>query len=161
MILTRLVVRELRCIQSLDWIPSRGMNVLVGANGSGKTSILEAIHLAAVGRSFRTRDTSQLIRRGAPELQVGAWFDHDDGSDHHVRVSCRANAMGIWLDGRKLRSASELVRRLPVIALVQDGVARFRTMRGERRAVIDWGCFHTTAGFHAEWVKYAVSLFAA
>lgn len=62
--LSRLIVRDVRNLEEIDWRPAPGLNVLVGPNGGGKTSLLEAIHLAAVGRSFRTRDTTQIVRRG-------------------------------------------------------------------------------------------------
>ena len=42
-----------------------GLNVFVGRNAQGKTSLLEAVGLLARGRSFRTEDTKALIRRGA------------------------------------------------------------------------------------------------
>jgi DNA replication and repair protein RecF len=152
--LTRLIVRDVRNIEAIDWRPAEGLNVLVGPNGGGKTSLLEAIHLAAVGRSFRTRDAAQIIRRGTDELNVGAWFQHRDGRQQHVRLQRTAALTRIRCDERELRTASELARNLPVLALSQDGVARFRGSRSERRAVVDWGLFHVEQGFHANWSRY-------
>ena len=44
-------------LQSLDIVPAPTINVMHGENGSGKTSVLESIHLLATGRSFRTSKT--------------------------------------------------------------------------------------------------------
>ncbi|MDN6548868.1 MAG: AAA family ATPase, partial [Enterobacterales bacterium] len=44
MALTRLTIRDFRNIESADLSPAEGFNFLVGANGSGKTSVLEAIY---------------------------------------------------------------------------------------------------------------------
>ena len=156
--LTRLIVRDVRNLEAIDWRPAEGLNILVGPNGSGKTSLLEAIHLAVVGRSFRTRDTSQTIRRGCSELAIGAWFAHADGRAQHIRLHRDGVATRIFSDDRELRAASELARSLPVLALSQDGVARFRSGRGERRAVLDWGLFHVEQGFHTQWSRFHTAL---
>jgi len=49
----RLNLAQLRCFESLSIVPSAGLNLLLGANGSGKTSVLEALFLLSHGRSFR------------------------------------------------------------------------------------------------------------
>lgn len=156
--LSRLIVRDVRNLEAIDWCPAPGLNVLVGPNGGGKTSLLEAIHLAAVGRSFRTRDTTQIVRRGTTGLNVSAWFDHADGRELHVRLDRDAAGTRMRLGGLPLKAASELARLLPVLALSQDGVRRFRSGSGERRSVLDWGLFHVEPGFHATWARYHAAL---
>jgi DNA replication and repair protein RecF len=156
--LTRLIVRDVRNLESIDWQPVDGLNVLVGPNGGGKTSLLEAVHLAAVGRSFRTRDTDLLIRQGCKELNVGAWFKGGDGPLRHVRLQRDSGGSRIYVDQQPLRSASELARMVPVLALSQDGLVRFKSSRGERRAVLDWGLFHVEPSFHSAWSRYRQSL---
>lgn len=156
--LTRLIVRDVRNLEAVDWRPGRGLNVLVGPNGGGKTSLLEAIHLAAVGRSFRTRDTTQIVRRGANTLRVSAWFERPDGDCQHVRVDKDASGTRISVDAQALRSLSELARSLPVLALSQHGVSRFKNSRGERRSLVDWGLFHVEPDFHAAWTRYHATL---
>ena len=156
--LTRLIVRDVRNLEAIDWCPADGLNVLFGPNGGGKTSLLEAIHVAAVGRSFRTRDTRQLIRRGSSSFKVSAWFSHGDGRDQHVRVQRDSESTQILVDDRLLRAASQLARGFPVLALSQDGVTRFRTSRGERRALVDWGLFHVEQEFHRIWSRYHTAL---
>lgn len=156
--LARLIVRDVRNLEAVEWRPGTGLNVLVGPNGAGKTSLLEAIHLAAVGRSFRTRDTTQLIRRGVAMLGVSAWFEHSDGHRQHVRVDRDASGTRLSVDGKPLRTSSELARSLPVLALSQYGVWRFKDSRRERRALMDWGLFHVEPDFHAAWARYHAAL---
>ncbi|HCZ48436.1 MAG TPA: DNA replication and repair protein RecF [Gammaproteobacteria bacterium] len=156
--LTRLIVRDVRSVEAVDWRPVAGVNVLVGPNGGGKTSMLEAIHLAVAGRSFRTRDTAQVIRRGASGLRVGAWFELDDGRRAHIRMERDAAGTRLRRDGEVVRSASQLARAFPVLVLSQDGVRRFRTERAERRGVMDWGVFHVKPEFHAVWSRYHAAL---
>ena len=54
MSLTRLLIRDFRNIETADLALSPGFNFLVGANGSGKTSVLEAIYTIGHGRAFRS-----------------------------------------------------------------------------------------------------------
>jgi hypothetical protein len=59
----------------LDLDPAR--NYFYGANGAGKTSLLEAVYLLGRGRSFRTRQARTLVRHGQAGLSV--YGDVDDG----------------------------------------------------------------------------------
>src|ERR1700753_3016418 len=70
MSLGQLSIQNLRCLKQaeLDLHPSR--NLIVGANGSGKTSLLEALFLLGRGRSFRTRNSERLITHGESRLVV-------------------------------------------------------------------------------------------
>ena len=67
---TRLDIANLRCFERASLTPGPGMNLITGANGAGKTSVLEALHLMAYGRSFRGRVHDGLIRGGASALEV-------------------------------------------------------------------------------------------
>ena len=58
-------MRDLRNIRDAQVALEPGLNVFVGRNAQGKTSLLEAVALLARGRSFRTERVAALIRRGA------------------------------------------------------------------------------------------------
>src|SRR6185503_8553945 len=66
----RMEVRDVRNVREASLELSPGLNVLVGRNAQGKTSLLEAVGLLARGRSFRTEQTETLIRRGAGTLRA-------------------------------------------------------------------------------------------
>jgi len=66
----RLEVSDLRNIQRAEVVLGSGLNVLVGSNAQGKTSLLEAVGLLARGRSFRTEQAAAAIRKGADALQA-------------------------------------------------------------------------------------------
>ena len=62
-------VRNLRDVRlALD----PGLNVFMGRNAQGKTTLLEAVALLARGRSFRTDEIATLVRRGADGLLARA-----------------------------------------------------------------------------------------
>jgi DNA replication and repair protein RecF len=70
MALAELKVEDLRCIERAELALQPGSNLIYGANGAGKTSLLEAIFLLGRGRSFRTRLSERLIRHGQTQLRV-------------------------------------------------------------------------------------------
>ena len=70
MLIRRAHVQDFRRLANIELRPGPGFNLITGDNGSGKTSLLEAMHLMAHGRSFRGRVRDGLVRSGAPALQV-------------------------------------------------------------------------------------------
>ena len=52
----------------------KGLTVIWGENGSGKTSILEAIHSLSLGKSFRTNDKKELIKNGSKTFLLKGFF---------------------------------------------------------------------------------------
>lgn len=70
MTINRLLIQQFRNIKACDLQPSPGFNFLIGPNGSGKTSVLEAIYLLGHGRSFKSNLTSRIISHQCDELFI-------------------------------------------------------------------------------------------
>ena len=70
MSLAEVAVSNLRCVEHAELVLHPGHNLIWGENGSGKTSLLEAIFLLGRGRSFRTRNSERLIRYDEQRLVV-------------------------------------------------------------------------------------------
>ena len=70
--LRRVVVTGFRNYAELVWCPEARVQVLWGANGSGKTNLLEAISLLAPGRGLRGARLAELVRRGGDGWAVAA-----------------------------------------------------------------------------------------
>lgn len=64
--LTRLALEQIRSYAAAELLPSAGLTIVVGANGTGKTNLLEAIHTTISGRSHRAGTDLELVRHGAP-----------------------------------------------------------------------------------------------
>ncbi len=81
--LDRLAFQGLRNLQALELSPGPRINLFIGDNGTGKTSLLEGIHVLGMGRSFRTRQLRHAIAHegdgvilhgrlsGEPPLPIG------------------------------------------------------------------------------------------
>jgi len=74
MMLQTLTLRHFRCFQKQTFNFSPGLNILFGSNGSGKSSVLEAIFFSCLTRSFRTsRDAEAIMRDSDHALIKSKW----------------------------------------------------------------------------------------
>jgi DNA replication and repair protein RecF len=140
--LDRLEARNIRALSVLDCSPGEGLNVFVGANGSGKTSILEAIHLLGSGRSFRTHRLAELISRGESWLRARGDVYGEDGAAESVGVEKGDQGLRIRVSGEEIRNASELARRLPLVVITPDSQRLLTDGAVLRRQLMDWALFH-------------------
>ncbi len=128
-------VADLRCHAAAELRPDAGVTAIVGPNGSGKTSLLEAIHLGISGAGLRPSADSRLIRDGAEELGVRVEGEAG-GAASVTRVRLRRGARtleldGVAVDGRTLRERWAAVVFIPdVLDLVKRGP-------GVRRVAMD------------------------
>jgi DNA replication and repair protein RecF len=133
----RLEVSELRNIERAELVLGSGLNVLVGSNAQGKTSLLEAVGLLARGRSFRTEQTAAAIRKGADALRARG-TTVAGGRTSRLEVEVRPSTRRYRLDGHDV-PPREYQGRLEVAVYATD---RLRVIRGpmrERRALLDRG----------------------
>jgi len=85
MYFTSLTLKRFRNYQSFALTPSKGATVLFGANGAGKTNILEAMHLLSLGRSHRTTVDKEMVMDGETMASVCGITMRQDGK-HEVEV---------------------------------------------------------------------------
>ena len=64
--LTRLALEQIRSYATAELLPAEGLTIVIGANGTGKTNLLEAIHTTITGRSHRAGTDLELVRHGEP-----------------------------------------------------------------------------------------------
>ena len=62
MIIKRLKLKDFRNYENLDIEFEKGLNIITGSNGVGKTNVVEAIYYLSFARSFRTLDHNDLIK---------------------------------------------------------------------------------------------------
>ena len=67
---TRLLLEDFRSYASAELLPDARLTIVAGANGAGKTNLLEAIHVAVAGRSHRAAADHELVRHGRPFARV-------------------------------------------------------------------------------------------
>ncbi|HRO27121.1 MAG TPA: DNA replication and repair protein RecF, partial [Luteimonas sp.] len=160
--LTRLTVSALRNLAPLELRPGPQLNLVLGGNGTGKTSLLEAVHLLAYGRSFRGRVRDGLVRTGAEALEVFAEWVEADAVPRRAGLRHSGQAWSGRLDGESVQQLGELCAALAAISF-EPGSHALVTAGGEaRRRYLDWGLFHVEQGelnlFRPVWRRHARAL---
>lgn len=146
-------VSNLRNIQGAKLLPSPSLNVLLGENGSGKSSLLESVHILSTGRSFRTVDLKNLIQfeqsqflvRGKVKSQLRQWEDKASVnvgfmfSDKKERLA--------KVEGEKIKNSSDLARLLPMKFLSPLEGNLIEGAPSLRRRFLDWLMFHVEPSY--------------
>ncbi|RPD97581.1 DNA replication/repair protein RecF [Candidatus Pantoea deserta] len=151
MALTRLLIKDFRNIEQADLALSPGFNFLVGANGSGKTSVLEAIYTLGHGRAFRSLQAGRVIRHDETAFVLHGRIE---GSEREISVGLTKNRAGdskVRIDGSDGHKVAELAQMLPMQLITPEGFTLLNGGPKYRRAYVDWGCFHNTPGFFNAW----------
>lgn len=159
----RLEASGLRRFPQVALAPEPGLNLITGDNGAGKTSLLEALHLMAYGRSFRGRVRDGLVRTGAEAVEV--FVEWREAAQPRVRRAGLRHTGQAWtgrLDGENVAQLGDLCAALAVVSF-EPGSHALVTGGGEpRRRFMDWGLFHVEqgrdGGFLALWRRYARAL---
>lgn len=153
--LRKLIVHNVRILADIELEMDADLVVFSGANGSGKTSLLEAIHLLGTGRSFRARSVQDVVARESEALLVRGEFRDASGGASSVGVEkLRRGGTALRLCGSEVRAASELARHLPLVTITPDSQRLLSDGAEARRRLLDWLLFHVEPGYHAAHSRY-------
>jgi len=108
-IATRLTVRDFRSYAAADVTVGPGLTVVTGANGAGKTNLLEAFYFACTGRSCRTANERECIRFGAELMRLELTCE-GAGQEHRLSVGFKPG------EPKRLRVDDTAVERLTAVA---------------------------------------------
>lgn len=139
---------------SLSFSPS--FNLIYGENGSGKSSLLEAIAYLGLGRSFRVNRHKAVVRHGENRFTVFGGLQgggSESGGDHRLGISrdIGTDETRLRIDGETVRSLSRLAVHLP-ISVIDPGVFDIASGGpGNRRQFLDWLVFHVEPSFGPLW----------
>lgn len=152
--LSYLEVRDLRNLTSLQFVPTSSLNLIVGPNGSGKTSLLEAIHILGLGRSFRSAQMQKYVQKGKQQLLVFGRITRQ-GQTHTIGIQkSLVDGTLIHIDRQPASSAASLAELLPLQIITPESHQLLQGEPKERRAFIDWGLFHVEHNYLQQWKRY-------
>ncbi len=151
MSVTRLGLQHFRNIREAQLEPSPGFNFILGPNGSGKTSLLEAIHYLGVGRSFRTNQNNRAIQDGENAFVLHARKQGDRRLHHLGMQRDRQGQTTLRLDGETQHRLSQLAEVLPLQLITPESFELLTGGPANRRQYLDWGVFHVEQDFLDHW----------
>jgi len=155
-VLSRLDIHRIRNIRQAALFDLGRVNVFSGPNGSGKTSILEAIHILGMARSFRSASVKSVVQHEQPDLVV---FGHISraGADKGIPVGVKREGSGeadIRVGGERVRTVAELVQQLPLQVINASSFELLTGTPKARRQFLDWGVFHVEHSFLPVWQRF-------
>ncbi|MDE2069761.1 MAG: DNA replication/repair protein RecF [Gammaproteobacteria bacterium] len=155
--LQSLSIRRFRCFASADLDLSSRLNVILGKNASGKTSILEAFYLLSRGRSFRTAHLDAAVQQGSAGFLLAA-RTISQRFPMEISLARQDGVLEAKIGGKAVKGLSQLAAVFPVQLL--DGQANQLINGGPkyRRQFLDWGTFHVEQRFYQTWYGYCQAL---
>ncbi|MFA6408761.1 MAG: DNA replication/repair protein RecF [Gammaproteobacteria bacterium] len=135
-------------------------NLLFGANGAGKTNILEAIYYLGMGKSFRCHLLQHLVNYSRNDFTLYGQVE-DVVSEQVSTIGIGRTLAGngqLHLNGKKIFSFTEITKLLPMVILNQDSYQIITEGPKYRRQLLDWGSFHVERMPFSLWKNYGRAL---
>ncbi|MEE2002701.1 DNA replication/repair protein RecF [Alkalimonas sp. MEB108] len=155
MSLQQLSVTDFRNFVSQHFQPGSAFNLICGPNGSGKTSLLEAIYFLAHGRSFRTARLQRMIRFDAELSVVHAKIMQADQLHLVGMQRSKQGELTLRLNGETAKRLADIAHLLPVQLITPDSFRIFFGGPKERRHFFDMGLFHVEPSFYQHWQMFS------
>lgn len=145
-------ISNFRNLIAAELIFDSGFNVISGHNGSGKTSLLEAIYFLTHGRSFKTNSINRIINNEAPSFTLFANFFNETKTTTQAGVTRNRNGeIKIRINGEDNKGVIDLISLQPLLLLNPFTFQLLDAGPIYRRQFIDWGLFHVEHHFILGW----------
>ncbi len=145
------IIQNLRCIGHASVVLHKNINLIVGENGSGKTSLLEGIHLLANGKTFNPVKRRDLIKDGAANMAVAGVFEAPTKLEMKVKLEKTLSETKYFFRGLPVNRTSDLVQRFPVLVGNSRAADLLTESPRARRNLIDKTVFHVKPSFLSLW----------
>jgi DNA replication and repair protein RecF len=156
--LKRLVARGFRNLADLDCeLPAEGL-ALLGANGQGKTNLLEAIAYPVLFRSFRGAADQDIACAGRPGFHVGVTADGDAPTTVSATWPGTGRRKRIAIDGEEPERLAEAIGRWIAVAFLPEDVGLGGGPAAERRRYLDRLLSLASRPYLASLVRYRAAL---
>jgi len=155
--LEQLRIRGLRCLSDVAFALDPGINVFIGANGAGKSSVLEAAYLLSHAHSFRSGAKDALLQRGSSAMSVFAEVRHADLRTCRIGLGREGTRWEARVDS-EIVTLGQLVSECAVVCFEPGSHALIAGTAEERRRYLDWGVFHVEHDFLSQWRRYQRAL---
>ena len=122
-----------------------GINILYGDNAQGKTNLIEAIYLCALGKSFRTKKERELINLEKGNASIEVNFQKSD-RDGKIELYI-GEGKKFKVNGVKINKLSELLGNLYIVLFNPDNMSLLKDGPSERRKFLDIMISQLKAGY--------------
>jgi len=152
-----ITIEHCRLLESIHLELSPDLNLVVGPNASGKTSLLESLNILSKGRSFRTSHIDEVISDNHCSILVAASIvDNINTKDKlsQIGIEKSRNKTKIRINKQDVYSQAELSSHLPITVIHPNSIDLITGSPAIRRSFLDWIAFYIFPEFHSQWKKY-------
>ncbi|HET6439316.1 MAG TPA: DNA replication/repair protein RecF [Anaeromyxobacter sp.] len=139
--LLSLEIRDFRNLTEVSLRPSARATILAGANGQGKTNLLEAVYFLATLKPLRAVRLQELVRFGAGRAQVTGVFE-GPGGPRTIAVQIAEGARAAYLDGKVQDRLDDYFEGLAAVAFTPDDLLLVKGGPEARRRFLDRAAFN-------------------
>lgn len=159
MILNHLSILNYRNLTATDLDFSPSVNCLVGANGMGKSNVLDAIYFLSFCRGFTSAQDGMNLRHGADFFMIEGEYELEEGTERRVAISSKPGSRKrVKVDDRDLKRISEHVGRIPLVMIAPADSALVTGGSEERRKFLDMAIMQYDATYLEALIRYEKSL---
>nr|MBA2360669.1 AAA family ATPase [Actinomycetota bacterium] len=135
---TAVTLRDFRNYERAEVAPGEGLTVVVGPNGAGKTNLLEALYFGCTGRSPRTSNDRELVRRGTRVTRVTVSTAGESDVPHLLEVGLAPGDRRVLrVDGAAVENMALTEARPLVSVFFPERLELVKGPPGTRRAHLD------------------------
>jgi DNA replication and repair protein RecF len=121
----------------------------VGANGQGKTNLLEAAGFLTATRSFRTTETTMLLMHGQTTAAVACTLEHARLGETKVTIKVHRHSKELWLEQTRVTRLADYLGKFPTVVFSSQDLQLVRGAPAGRRRWLDL----TLAAMDASYLK--------
>lgn len=159
MVIKELSTKNFRNLEEFKILLSPKLNVIYGDNGSGKTSLLESLHLYWNGKSFRSSSLNDLVASGENDLTLYGKAVLDEVEvPFGVTFDKSTRKRTVKLDGTTIKKSSQLAQLLPTYYFSPSSSYYGSASPGTRRELLFWFMFHVEQQFRSLYGEYKKAL---
>ncbi len=160
MLIDSLKVRDFRNYGELSLTPHPGVNILFGQNGSGKTNLLEALHYCALGRSHRTSQDREVVRKGAVSGAIGVSLRKNAvRMDVQVKLTPEdVRKKAIFVDRKRASRLSDLMGHVQCVIFSPEDLMLVKEGPSIRRRYLDMMLSQLNPGYFKALQQYQKAL---
>lgn len=151
--LDALYLQNFRNYEQVELSFSPKANLIRGGNAQGKTNLLEAIYFLSTGRSFRTQELADCIRKGASSFYLEAHFMRE-GVSHAIKAHFDGNKRHVQYNDVTYAHFSHLLGLLPSVLYAPEDGSLITGAPAERRRFIDLHIAQTDPLYIQHLVRY-------
>jgi DNA replication and repair protein RecF len=146
-------LKNFRCYDDFQVSFSKNINIFVGNNAVGKTSLVEAVFCVGVGKSHKALSDQELVKTGSEYAFVKALFTNEDKNDEII-FSVLNNKKKISQNGNVFAKLSEYLGFINVIMFSADDLAIIKGTPADRREFLDGGISQINAKYLRALINY-------